>query len=125
MHIVKIKVVDPEPLHRPRQGFADVGGAVVEEARAVVPAADRELGRQRHFASAPRILGQELADHLFAKPVAIDVGGVPEIDAEFERPSQRPHRYGLAGRPVEAAEAHGAEADGRHGPVSPNAPPHR
>ena len=47
MHIVEVDVVDAEPLQRPLERFADVRRAVVEEADAVGPAADREFGRER------------------------------------------------------------------------------
>src|ERR1700729_3641685 len=70
------------------------------------------------------VFGQELADHLFAEPVAIDVGGVPEIDAKIDRPRHRPQGIGFGRGSVEAAEAHGAKADGRNRSLPPNAPSH-
>ena len=91
MNIVEVDVVDAEPLARGVERVAHMGRAVVEKARAVLTPTDCKLGRQRHLAAAGFVLGQELADHLLAKSVAIDIGGVPEIDAEFERPRQRPH----------------------------------
>ena len=87
----EVNVVDAEPLPRAVQRLADMGPAVVEKARPVFTAADSELGRKGHPAATAFLLGQELADHLLAKPIAIDIRGVPEIDAEFERPRQRPH----------------------------------
>jgi hypothetical protein len=68
-----------------------MGRAVVEKAGAVVAAADGEFGRERHLAATAFVFSQELADQALAKPVAIDVCGVPEIHAEFERSRQRPH----------------------------------
>ena len=62
---------------------------------AVVAAANGELGRERHSGAAALVFGQELADQLLAEPIAVDVGGVPEIDAELERPRQRPQRLRL------------------------------
>jgi hypothetical protein len=118
-------VVDAEPLPRAVEGLTNVDGAIVEEARAVVASANGELGRERHPGAAAFVFGQELADHLFAEPIAIDVGGVPEIDAEIERFRHRPHGFGFVRRPVKAAEAHGAKADGRDRPVPPNTPSHR
>ena len=91
MHIIEVNVVDAEPLPRAVEGLADMGRAIVEEARAVVASANGELGRERHPGAAAFVFGQELADKLLAKAIAIDVGGVPEIDAEIERPRQRPH----------------------------------
>jgi hypothetical protein len=90
MDIVQVDVVDAEPLPRAVEGLADMGRAIVEEARAVVASANGELGRERHPGATAFVFGQELADHLFAEPIAIDVGRVPEIDAKIERPRQRP-----------------------------------
>ncbi len=98
MHIVQVDVVDAEPLPRAVEGLADMGRAIVEEARAVVASANGELGRERHPRAPAFVLRQELADHLFAEPIAIDVGGVPEIDAEIERPRQRPQGIGFGRR---------------------------
>jgi hypothetical protein len=91
MHIIEVDVVNAEPFARAVKGLADMGGAVIEEARAVVATADGELGCERHAAATALVFGQELANHLLAKPIAIDIGGVPEIHAEFERARQRPH----------------------------------
>ncbi len=84
-------MVDAEPLARAVEGLADMGRAIIEEARPVVAPANGELGRERHPRAPAFVFGEELADHLFAKPIAIDVGGVPEIDPELERPLQSPH----------------------------------
>jgi hypothetical protein len=52
-----------------------VDAAIVEEAPAVFASTNRELGCERHPAF---VFGQELADHLFAQTIAINIGGVPE-----------------------------------------------
>ena len=91
MDVIEVNVVDAEPLPQVVEGLANVGRAIVEEARAVVASANGELGRERHSGAAAFVLGQELADNLLAKAIAIDIGGVPEIDAEVERPRQRLH----------------------------------
>ena len=95
MHIVEVDVIDPEPLPRAVKGLADVGRAVVEVTAAVVAPANGELGRKRDSGAAAFVFGQELADQLLAEPIAIDVGRVPEIDAEIERARQRPHEIRL------------------------------
>jgi hypothetical protein len=125
MHIVEVNVVDAEPLPRAVEGLTNVDGAIVEEARAVVASANGELGRERHPGAAAFVFGQELADHLFAEPIAIDIGGVPEIDPEIERFRHRPHGLGFGRRPVKAPETHSAEANGRHRSMPPSTPPHR
>jgi hypothetical protein len=102
-----------------------IWAAIVEEARAVVASANGELGRERHPGAPAVVFGQELADHLFAEAIAIDIGGVPEIDAKIERSRQRPQGIGFRRGSVEAAEAHGAEADGRNRSLPPNPPTHR
>jgi len=66
MDIVEIDVVDAEALQRTVQSFPHMRRAVVEEADAVLPAADREFRRERDPAPATRVLGQELADQRFA-----------------------------------------------------------
>jgi hypothetical protein len=70
MHIVEVDMVDAEPLPRGVEGFANVDGAIVEEARAVFASTNRELGCERHPRTAAFVFGQELADHLFAEPIA-------------------------------------------------------
>jgi hypothetical protein len=125
MHIVEVDMVDAAPLPRGVEGFANVDGAIVEEARAVFASTNRELGCERHPRTAAFVFGQELADHLFAQTIAINIGGVPEIDAEIERPRHRPHGLGFICRPVKAAEAHTAEANGRHRSMPPSTPSHR
>ena len=96
MHIVEIDVVDAEPLHRPFQGLADVGRRCCRRTRA--PSSRRRIANLVASVTLPRRLGssaRNLPISLLAKPVAVDVGGVPEIDAEVERPRQRPHRLRL------------------------------
>src|SRR5208337_2978906 len=123
VHVIDVDVIDPEPFQRPFQAFADVLGAVVELALAVGLPANGEFGRERDFASPAAVLGQEPADQRLARAVAVNVGGVPEIDSELERPRKRPHRLAFGRRPIKAAEAHAAEADRRNRSVPPKAPP--
>ena len=75
MNIVQVDVVDAEPLPRAVEGLADMGRAIVEEARAVVASANGELGRERHPGAPAFVFGQELADHLSAGEVT-EVPGV-------------------------------------------------
>jgi hypothetical protein len=86
--------------------------------------ADAELGRKRNSGAAAPVLGRKLADHRLADALAVDVGGVPEVDADFESAREGAHRLALARGPVEAAEAHAAEADRRNRSVFSEAPPH-
>ena len=124
MHIVQVDVVDAEPLPRAVEGLADMGRAIVEEASAALAPTNGELGCERHPGAPAFVLGQELADQVFAEPIAVDIGGVPEVDAEIERRRQRSHGFGFVCRSVEATEAHGAKADGRNRSMPPNAPSH-
>ena len=86
MDIVEVDVIDAEPLPRAVKGLAHVSRAIVEKTAAVVATANGELGRERDFGAPALIFGQKLADQLLAEPIAVNVGRVPEIDAELKRP---------------------------------------
>src|SRR5208337_4417286 len=104
MDVKEVDAVEAEPSQRPLQAVADMFRAVVEHAPAVRLPTDGELGRERDPGPAAPVLGQELADHRLADALAVDVGGVPEVDAELERAGEGAHRLALARRSVEAAE---------------------
>jgi len=120
--VIEVDPVDSEPSQRPLQAVADVLGTVVEHAPAVGLTTNGELGRESNSGAAAYVLGQEFADHRLADALAVDVGGVPEVDAELERPRERTHRLALVRRSVEAAETHAAEADRRNRSVTPKPP---
>jgi hypothetical protein len=116
-------MIDPEPPQRPFETLADVLRAVVERAAPVGEAPDGEFGGEDDFIAPRAVFGQEFSDQTLAETLAIDVGGVPEIDAKLERARHRPHRITLSRGPIEPAEAHAAEADCGDRPVLPKAPP--
>src|SRR5205823_14637851 len=51
---------------------------------------------------------------LLVRAVAVDVGGVEEVDPELDRAVDRRDRLLLVGRPVPGRHAHAAEALRRH-----------
>jgi len=112
--VIEVDALDPEPLQRPFERLAHVGGAVVMLALSLRRPANGELCREHDLRPAASNLGEELADHRLAYAVAIDVRRVPEVDPDLQRVRQRPQTVALAGRPIEAAEAHAAQADGRY-----------
>ena len=75
MNVVEVDVVDAKPLPRAVEGFADVGRAVVEEARAVVASPNGEFGRERHSAAAAFVLHKELDTEVKASVVHTQMGG--------------------------------------------------
>src|SRR5439155_1482430 len=71
-----------------------------------------DLGGQDDALAAAAALGEpapdDLLGHALARPPAVDVGGVEEVDAELQRPVHDGEALGLGG---ERAEVHGAEAE--------------
>src|SRR5581483_2134245 len=64
---------------------------------------------------APAKRRQRLADELFVGERAVDLGGVEERHAAFDRPAnQRDHRFAIGGRTVAEAHSHAAEPERRH-----------
>ena len=111
VHVIEIDVIDAEPFQRAVERGGHMLGAVVDEPLALGVAADREFRRQRH-ALAPRAVGGEKQPQpRLAQALAIDISGVPEIDAEIERGVEQPHRLVLRRLAIEAGKAHAAEAN--------------
>src|SRR3989441_6538859 len=72
---------------------------------------EAELGGDRH---APAEGNERLAQELFVRERAVDLGGVEECDAAFDRRAdQRDHLLLVRRRTVAKAHSHAAEADGR------------
>ena len=85
MDVVEIDAIDAEPFQRSFERLAHVGRAVVEYALALGRAADREFGRERDLLARAGIFAEETADDILAQAHAVDIGGVPEVDAVIER----------------------------------------
>jgi hypothetical protein len=99
--VVEVDVLHPEALQRGLTGSAHVGGTAVDRAprRILVELElDAELGRQEHLLTTA---GDGASDEPLVGVGAVHVGGVEEVAAEIERPSDRAGGLPLVGRPVE------------------------
>jgi hypothetical protein len=111
VHVVEIDPVRLQPAERCFEAFDHVGRAIVERALAVRPSDDAELRGQHDAVAARPILREEAAEESLVRAVAIDVGGVPMIDANVEGAGHHAFRLGVVGRTVKARPAHASEPD--------------
>jgi len=119
VQVVQVDVVDAEPIKRTVDGPVDVLRPTVHLTVALPAEGDAALGREDHLVPPVR---DRAADDPLVLTEAIDVGGVDQRDAEFERAVDRGDRLGLVHRAVNtarlptvrAAHAHTAQALGRH-----------
>jgi hypothetical protein len=114
--LVEVDVVGPESAQAVvdlgHDGLARQAGSVRPRSHPVV-----DLGRQ-HEIGAVGVLRQGAAEDLLAGTSRVDVGGVEEVDARFQRAADERAGGGLVEIPVVVArpgkaEAHRAKADPR------------
>ncbi len=111
VHLVQVDVVGLQAFERTFHGLADVQGG---EAVVIGPVAHAavDLGGQDDLLAASAALGEPAPDDLFgdafADLPAVDVGGVEEVDAEFEGLVHDGEGLFFGGL---RAEVHGAEAE--------------
>src|SRR5579883_149860 len=120
--IIEVDAIDPEPLQAGLAALRDVFRPAVGAGRAVRQADVAELGGEHHLV-APS-LDRAADQHLVRTVAAISVGGIDEIDPEFDRAMDRGDGLGLAGLAVDRRHAHAAKADGSHLKVSQTATLH-
>jgi len=109
--VEEVNGLDSEPLERALDALLDRLRPAVEAGALAGREIEAEL-RRDHDPVADG--GESLADELFVGERAVDLGGVEEGDAAFDRrPDQRDHRLFVAGRAVAGAHRHAAESDGR------------
>src|SRR5208282_1862576 len=102
--------LDPEPLERSLDDLPDVRGLAVQAALLAAVAIEAELGGDDHL---PAERSQRLAHKFLVRERAIDLGGVEERDALFDRrPDQGNHLLPVTRRAVTEAHAHAAQPDG-------------
>ena len=108
--VEEVDVVGAEPTQRPLDGALDRVGATVEPAsRRVTGEIEAELACD-HDLIAQRF--ECLADELFVRVRAIDLGGVEEGDTLLDRVADQPDPFLLGREGWEGlAEAHAAKAD--------------
>jgi hypothetical protein len=104
VQVVEVDVIGAQPGEAGVHGLPDVLG--LASAGLLVGA---ELGGQHDFVAA---VGQQSADELLVVALAVDVGGVEEVDPEVEQLVEQLRRFGVVGGAVDAGQAHRAVADG-------------
>jgi hypothetical protein len=110
--VVKIDGLDPEPFEASVAGGAHILGTAIDAATgAAVLADDAELGGDDDL-FAKR--AQSLADQELVGTRTVDIGGVEESDAEFNRPVDRRDGFGLVARPIKLGHAHASETHFRY-----------
>ncbi len=111
--IEQVDGLDPQPLQRGFGDPPDLLGPAVQARPRLRPGrieVEPEFGRDHDLAAEGL---QRLADEVFIGERAIDLGGVEEGDALFDRRAhQRDHLLPVVRRPVGKAHAHAAKADG-------------
>jgi hypothetical protein len=80
MLVVEVDVVDAEPVERCVDRLPDVLRRAVDRTAPVLEPAVAELRRDDVVVAPPR---DRLADQLLVRALAIDVGGVEEVDPEL------------------------------------------
>ncbi len=71
---------------------------------------DAELGGEHDLVAA---VADRATDQLLVVPLAVDVGGVEQVDAQVERPMDRRDPLGVTDASVGARHGHAPEADRR------------
>lgn len=118
VELVEVYAFDAQAPEAPFAGFGEVGGVAVFDpvvrARAVKAAlgGDDEAGR----------VGMEgFGDQFLADEGAVGVGGVEEVDAEFDGPAEDTDGFGVVrwrSPDAGAADAHGAETEAGDGEIA-------
>ena len=103
-----------EPLERGLGDLLDVLRPAVEADHPGPPSGSSAKPNFVAMTTLPAEGRERLADELFVRERAVDLGGVEERDAALDgRPDQRDHLLLVGGRTVAEAHAHAAEAEGR------------
>jgi hypothetical protein len=108
--IIEIDSLDAEALQTRVTGRADVFRAAIDADDRPILAYRAELGGEKDVA-ARALTSQPAADELLILMRPVDVGGVQEVDAEFERAIQCGERLLVIASGIELAHAHAAEAN--------------
>ncbi|MNF74851.1 hypothetical protein D3C84_568950 [compost metagenome] len=111
MLVVQVEGFDAEPLEGAVDRGADVFRASVDPSGGRVRriADDAELACQKHLIT---LAGDGFADQFFVGVRAVHVGGVEQVDAQFQRTMQGGRGFpGVRAGGVEISHAHAAQTD--------------
>ena len=113
MLVIQIDHCNAEPLQAGLAASAHVFRLAAHAAHVRVGAVahDAVLRGEKYLFTA---IANGLADENFVVAVAIDVGGVQEIDAEFNGAVNRGDGFGVVPRAIKFRHAHAAKAQGRN-----------
>ena len=112
MLLIEVDRVDPEPAEARLAGLADVLRATADPAGLTARVADiAELGGQHDLVAAT---ADRSADELLVVTVAVDVGGVKQVDSEVQCAMDGRDPLRVGGVAVHARHRHAAETDRRH-----------
>jgi hypothetical protein len=109
VQVIEVDGLDAEALQRGLAGSRHIVGTAIDADPALGFRHLAELGGQHHrVAEAP----DDPADQLFVVPAAVDVGGVEQGDAEFDRLLERGGGLRIVALVVTGGHGHAAEPDG-------------
>ncbi|MNQ78676.1 hypothetical protein D3C85_935970 [compost metagenome] len=112
--VIQVEGVHAQALQAAVDGLANVFRSPVDATGGGVGrvADDPELAGQEHPVA---LAGNGLADQFFIGVRAVHVGGIEQVDAQFQRAVQGGRGFaGIRAGGVEVGHAHAAQADGRH-----------
>src|ERR1700675_5173537 len=109
--VVEVDVLDAQPLQTSFAGLFHVVGLAAYAADVGIAgiADNSELCGQHEFVA---LALDRASDEFFILVWSVDVGGIEEVDAEFERAMNGRDRFGVIASGVKLRHAHAAEAEG-------------
>ncbi|MCY1440883.1 hypothetical protein D9M71_571740 [compost metagenome] len=114
MLVIQVEGVHAQAFQAAVDGLANVFRPTVDAPGSGVRrvADDTELAGQEHLVA---LAGNGLADQLFIGVRAVHIGGIEQVDTQFQRAMQGRRGFaGIGAGGVEVGHAHAAKADGRH-----------
>ncbi|MNI29551.1 hypothetical protein D3C73_833710 [compost metagenome] len=112
--VIQVEGVHAQAFQAAVDGLANVFRPTVDAPGSGVRrvADDTELAGQEHLVA---LAGNGLADQLFIGVRAVHIGGIEQVDTQFQRAMQGRRGFaGIGAGGVEVGHAHAAKADGRH-----------
>jgi hypothetical protein len=108
--VIKVYVVDPEPLQAGVAGLLDVLGAAIHaDPVALLVAHVAELGGEHDLVTA---VANSASDELLVVPSPVNIGGIEEIDPEFQCAVNGLDRLFIVRGAIKLGHAHAAEPNG-------------
>ena len=111
--VIKVDLVDAEPLQALVTAFADIfRPAIYANKLSLGPPDIAKLGGQNHLIATAL---DGAAHEVFVDSATVHVGGVEEVDAQIERPMDGGDGFVVVTGAIEFRHSHAAQAEGRHG----------